>query len=202
MLWRYHNGQISLDFPCQRGIVPALPTLNSPQPINMSEDCHPHKVRLELVYANLILRLWVGLRLLMAGLDKFRPKGTNIYDFTMESLKANVTAPAKVMAENTFIPPMMVSMFFVGLAIALIVVGAWVIIGLFSRTALLFAGLIFVALSFGLMALPDDVEAVYRGIEVGVTGLALMTAGHSKISLDGIFFRGKKCCAAKTEDNA
>ena len=34
------------------------------------------KFRSEVAFANLILRLWVGLRLFMAGIVKFRDKAT------------------------------------------------------------------------------------------------------------------------------
>ncbi|MCP5559583.1 MAG: hypothetical protein H7A55_17700 [Verrucomicrobiaceae bacterium] len=166
----------------------------------MSADCHSNKVRLELVYANLILRLWVGLRLFLAGVDKFRSKTSTT--FSMENLKSNMTPIYNLMADNTFLPSKAVAAFCGYLPYALLFTGAWILIGLFSRTALLLGGLVFVSLSVGLMALPDDDAVLARGIEVMITAFALATCGHNKISLDGIFFRGKKCCAATTEDQA
>ena len=46
--------------------------------------------------------------------------------------------------------------------------------------------------------LPDDDQAVYRGIEVAITAFALITASNNKFSLDGLLF-GKKCCAKSAE---
>lgn len=150
----------------------------------------------EFACANLILRLWIGLRLFMAGIDKFRPKGTTTYEFgNMEVLKKNAQPIYDNMLANTFMPGPMISMYIFVLTFSLMIVGAWVMIGLFTRASLFFAGLLFVSLSFGLMALPDDDQAVFRGIEVGLTALALMTAGRGIIGLDGLFFRSKKAKA-------
>lgn len=150
------------------------------------------KFRCELAYANLILRLWIGLRLFMAGIDKFRAKGTNAYDFSgFDTLKKNAQPIFDNMAANTFMPKALISTYIVVLTFSLIGVGLWVLTGLFTRTALLLAGFVFVSLSFGLMALPDDDQAVFRGIEVAITALALMTCGRGIIGLDGLFFRRK-----------
>lgn len=168
----------------------------------MSEAA-PSKCRYELAFANLILRLWVGLRLFMAGIDKFRPKGTNDFRIgDLETLKKNATPIFDNMVQNTFMPSWMVANYVFVLSYALIIVGILVIVGLFSRLSLLLAGLLFVSLSFGLMALPDDDQAVFRGIEVAIAAFALATAAHGKISIDGFFgllFRRKAEPAAKAE---
>ena len=151
------------------------------------------KCRSEIAFANLILRLWVGLRLFMAGIDKFRDKATKQYALgDLAVLKKNVQPLYDNMTAETFLPSFMVSNYVFVLSYALIIVGIWVIVGLFTRLGLLLAGFLFVSLSFGLMALPDDDQAVFRGIEVAITAFALVTAGHNLISLDGLLFRSKK----------
>lgn len=166
-------------------------------------DTNSSKCRSELAFANLILRLWVGLRLLMAGVDKFRPKGTNEYHLgDLEVLKKNVQPIYENMVASTFMPASMVASYVFVLSYSLIVVGILVIVGIFSRLSLLVAGLLFVSLSFGLMALPDDDQAVYRGIEVAITALALATAAHGKISVDGFFgllFRRRSAPVVKAQ---
>ena len=151
------------------------------------------KFRFEIASANLFLRLWVGLRLFMAGIDKFRDKATKEYALgDLSVLKKNVQPLYDNMTSETFLPAFMVSNYVFVLSYALVIVGIWVIVGLFTRLGLLMAGFLFVSLSFGLMALPDDDQAVYRGIEVAITAFALITAGHNLISLDGLLFRSKK----------
>jgi uncharacterized membrane protein YphA (DoxX/SURF4 family) len=181
-----------LDLPHRLAIVSGSLLNHLHQPNTMTETTAT-KFRSEVAFANLILRLWVGLRLFMAGIDKFRDKATKEYAFgNMDVLKKNVQPLYDNMVAETFLPSFMVANYVVVLSYALIIVGLWVIVGLFSRLSLLAAGLLFVSLSFGLMALPDDDQAVFRGIEVAITAFALMTAAHGKISLDGILFRSKK----------
>ncbi len=146
------------------------------------------KFRAEFAFANLILRSWVGLRLFMAGIDKFRDKASKEYVFgSWDVLKKNAQPLYDNMVAETFMPALMVANYVFVLSYALIIVGIWVLVGLFTRLSLLAAGLLFVSLSFGLMALPDDDQAVFRGIEVAITALALMSAGKGNIGLDGIF---------------
>lgn len=182
-----------LDFHKWRAIIPAFKNQNPDHLIHMS-DASALKCRCEIACANLILRLWVGLRLFMAGIDKFRDKATKAYNFSdWTTLKANVKPLFDNMTKETFLPDIMVANYVFVLSYALIIVGAWVIVGLFTRASLFFAGLLFVSLSFGLMALPDDDQAVFRGIEVAITAFALVTASrqHNRLSLDGLLFRPK-----------
>lgn len=154
----------------------------------MSDQSCRSKCSFEWASAHLILRLWVGCRLLFAGLDKMREKGGagfgwNFVEKSMEPIKANMIQYA------TILPKWGIDLFAQVLPIALLVVGAWVIVGLFTRLSLLAAGLLFVSLGVGLMALPDDDQAVMRGIEVAITAFALVTSSARMFSLDGLFCR-------------
>ncbi len=152
------------------------------------QTCHS-KCRCEWACAHLILRLWVGLRLLFAGLDKMREKGGSGFglDFIPKSM-----APIKEnMIQYSILPKWSVEMYAQFLPFALLIIGAWAIIGLFTRASLFAAGLLFVSLSLGLMSLPDDDQAVMRGIEVAITAFALVTSSSNLFSLDGLLFRKK-----------
>ncbi|MDB6137021.1 MAG: DoxX [Verrucomicrobiaceae bacterium] len=155
----------------------------------MSDQSCRSKCSFEWASAHLILRVWVGARLLFAGLDKMREKGGSGFglDFIPKSM-----APIKDnMAQYSLMPKPAVEMYAGMLPYALLAVGAWVIVGLFTRLSLLAAGLLFLSLSFGLMSLPDDDQAVQRGIEVAITAFALVTSSAYMFSLDGLFFRNK-----------
>ena len=59
------------------------------------------------------------------------------------------------------------------------------------------AGMTFLSLGFGLAALPDDTElGVNIGIGIVITYLALTTAKHGFLSIDGILSRKKKSADA------
>jgi uncharacterized membrane protein YphA (DoxX/SURF4 family) len=160
--------------------------------------------RFDLAAANLITRLWVGLRLFMAGADKFRSGDGVAATFSMTNYDTKTGLIAKLMTENSFLPSFLpasaIDAYAHSIGFILLIVGVWVVIGLFSELSLLAAGLTFLSLGFGLAALPDDTElGVNIGIGVMITFLALSTVKHGYLSLDGIL-RKKKCSAAKSSD--
>lgn len=161
----------------------------------MSNNSCDSKCSLDWAFAHLILRLWVGLRLLMAGVDKMRQKGGDGFGF--EWIEKSMAPIAETIAKNTMLPGWAITPYAKVLPFALLISGFLCVFGVCTRWALLLGGLTFVSLAMGLMALPDDDQAVYRGIEVALTALALMTAAHNKFSVDGLLFGGKKggCCA-------
>lgn len=147
---------------------------------------------LNLNYAHFILRTWVGIRLFMAGVDKFRAGGGEDVSFSMENYNKKSELIAKLMAENSLLPAALCGPYANGIGFALLIVGAWTLLGLFTEFALFIAGLLFLSLGFGLAALPDDMELTANiGICVLVTAFALATAKHRKLSLDGLLFRKK-----------
>ena len=161
----------------------------------MSDGSHAPKCcsNLAPAYAHLLLRLWVGMRLFMAGLDKFRWDNGADTTFSISNYTEFKAPPiAKLMYSNSFLPEAMCNQFANSIGYVLLAVGAWVITGLFTELGLLAGGLVFLSLGFGLACLPDDTELVSNiGLSVGLVALALMTAHAKKFSLDGIL-RGKK----------
>lgn len=172
------------------------------------QACSPHSCpRFDLAAANLITRLWVGMRLFMAGVDKFRGGDGTAATFNAANYETKSGLIAKLMTENSFLPsfmpPSAIDAYAHTIGYVLLAVGAWVVIGLFSRLSLLAAGLTFLSLGFGLAALPDDTElGVNIGIGILITFAALSTVKHGWLSLDGLFFRRKKCCPATAEKSA
>lgn len=157
--------------------------------------------RIELVYANLLLRLWVGLRLGMAAVDKWRAGSGDTVSFSMDNYTAKTQRIADLTHNNGFLPQWMCNQFGHAVGYMLGITAIWVTVGLFTRLGLLAAGFVVLSLGFGLATLPDDTEVVLIGIHVLLIAAALATNPHNKISLDGILFRGKGK-AASTEAGA
>jgi uncharacterized membrane protein YphA (DoxX/SURF4 family) len=158
----------------------------------MSEQCNS-KLRCEWAFAHLILRLWVGLRLFMAGLDKMREKGGD--GFGLQYIAKSMAPIVDTISKNTMLPAFAIKPYALVLPWALLISGLLCVLGICTRWALLIGGLTFVSLAVGLMALPDDDQAVYRGIEVALTAFALVTAAHNQFSVDALLFRKGGCCA-------
>jgi uncharacterized membrane protein YphA (DoxX/SURF4 family) len=158
----------------------------------MSEENTRSGFRLDLAFAHILLRLWVAERLIMAGVDKFRKGSGADATFNMDNYKVKSQQIADLMSTNSFLPKWMCDQFAHNIGFALLGVGAWVLVGLFTEFSLLAAGLVFLSLGFGLAALPDDTEVVYIGVSIVVVALALMTCKAKQIGLDGLLFRSKK----------
>jgi|GEM_PF-746973 thiosulfate dehydrogenase [quinone] large subunit len=181
-----------LDFTVGIGTIASLPsqTTTRIQTITMSDtSCCQPKCCNEWAFAHLILRLWVGMRLLFAGLDKMRQKGGDGFGF--EWIEKSMQPIVDNFVGNPYLPGFMLKPYAVVLPYALLISGLLVTLGLFTRWSLLAGGLTFISLAFGLMALPDDDQAVYRGIEVALTAFALITAAHNSLSVDALIFRKK-----------
>jgi thiosulfate dehydrogenase [quinone] large subunit len=144
-------------------------------------------------FAHLLLRLWVGMRLFMAGLDKFRWGNGPETTFSIANYTDKKGPPiSKLMASNSFLPESMCNAFGSTIGYILIPVGIWVALGIFTEFGLLAAGLVFLMLGFGLAALPDDTEVVSNiGLSILIVAAALVTAKAKTFSLDGILFRKK-----------
>ena len=138
-------------------------------------------------WACFFLRMWIGMRLMLAGLTKFLSKneeGSRIFD--QEKAGKVMGSITETMKANTAIPENMLNSYALVLPWALLIVGATVMLGLFTRISLFLAGGLVLSLSFGLMLLPDDTAAVERGVEIIVVGLALMTVKHNTGAVDNL----------------
>jgi len=123
------------------------------------------------------------MRLLFAGLTKWK---SGAADFKAEHMKTKMDAISEMMATNTPLSREMTDMFTQSLPYALVAAGALVIVCLFTRLGLIVGGFLFLSLAFGLMLLPDDTEAIFRGIEVALVAATLCLAKYNILALDNL----------------
>ena len=143
-------------------------------------------------FAHLLLRLWVGMRLFMAGIDKFRWGNGPTVSFGLDNYAKKTGPLAKLMSDNSFMPEWACNGFAATIGYILIPVGLWVAIGIFTEFGLLAAGLVFLSLGFGLASLPDDTEVVTNiGLSILIVAAALVTSKAKALSLDGFLARKK-----------
>jgi len=135
--------------------------------------------RCEFTAAFLLLRLFLGLRTLLAGIEKFELKGTysfaNYYE-NMGKMAAGITGAS-------FLPLWLTKNFAHSLGYALIVVGAALLLGVKTRATLTLTGLLYVGLSFGLMAVQEAEGVAWLAIHVGLIAGALVLVRHDRFAL-------------------
>lgn len=152
----------------------------------------------------LLIRLWVGFRMLLSGVDKFEKDGElslETYAATTESLKNLIVEHGRILDSTmrsffTLLPfwdetpawaertmAFCVNAFAYSLGWVLLVNGVLLILGIFSRFNLFLAGLIYLGLSIGLMSLPDEQGVAWLAIHMGLVAIGLSMSRYSKLNL-------------------
>lgn len=155
----------------------------------------------------LSLRIWLGLRALVTGVEKFA--GRQIVEKPLldefgepDISGAVVEVPEKVygfahyhgvpetlmkqLQAEPLIPGFSLTLFDYALGPLLILLGITTLLGLFTRISLFAMGLIYSGLTIGLILLKQDGGIAWLGIHLGLIALALVFADRNR------FFLGKK----------
>ncbi|RXK56022.1 DoxX family membrane protein [Oleiharenicola lentus] len=133
----------------------------------------------EYTAAFLLLRLFLGLRTLLAGIEKFESGGK----YSFENYYANMARMASGITGASFMPLWMTKSFAMALGYLLILFGAMLLLGLRTRCSLILTGLLYVGLSFGLMAVQEAEGVAWLAIHVGLIAGALVLVKHNRFAL-------------------
>lgn len=181
---------------------------STPTP-SAQEPCCP---ALNLTFAFWLLRLFMGARLILSGLEKlgyFVAKGTaSLSDavqakawFGPSGLGSKVEVDgkeallnegfgdgkmwpiAKAMMDYSSLPAWSIKPFMIGLPYAMLLSGILILLGLFNRLGWFLAGLIWFSLAFGQMLLPDEGTVQQLGLYLFISALALCLINHNRIRL-------------------
>ena len=151
-----------------------------------------------------VLRLWLAVRAILTGIEKFgayksvqRPlldaTGQPDASGAMVDVKVKFYAlanysgvPAALkgkFANEALLPPFALNLFDHLLGPALIATGVMLLIGLGTRVSLFLQGLIYVALTVGLILIKQDDGISWLGIHIALVAFALVLAKNNKFAL-------------------
>jgi thiosulfate dehydrogenase [quinone] large subunit len=133
----------------------------------------------EGMYAFLILRLFLGLRALFAGIEKWELGG----EYSFSNYYVTMGRMADGIAGASFMPAWATKAFAYPLGYILLALGVTILMGIKTRLSLLIMGLVYVALSFGLMIVQESEGVAWLGVHVGLTVAALLLIRHNRFSL-------------------
>lgn len=179
---------------------------------NPPPSATPSIPALNLTFAFLLLRLFMGMRLILSGLEKmgfFVAKGTASFSealklqqwFGPSGLGSKVEIDGKeallnqglgdgkmwpvgkAMLDYTNLPVFMIKPFLIGLPYAMLISGLFILLGLWNRLAWMLAGLIWFSLAFGQMLLPDEGVIQQLGLYVFMCALALCLIHHNRVRI-------------------
>jgi thiosulfate dehydrogenase [quinone] large subunit len=155
--------------------------------------------------AFLVLRLWLAARAIVTGLEKFgayqsvakplidpatgQPDASgvmvnvNIKHYALANYSGIPASLKDKFANEPLLPKFALTWFDHLLGPALIATGLMLLLGLGTRVSLFVQGLIYVALTIGLILIRQDDGISWLGIHVALVALALVLVRHNKLAL-------------------
>lgn len=149
--------------------------------MNDNSASSPTSTRTEYTCAFLLLRLFLGLRTLIAGLEKFEANKS----FSFSNYTENMTRMATGISNYSLIPLWAAKAFALSLGFLLVGFGAAILLGIKTRTALFLGGLLYVGLGFGLMAVQEGEGVAWIGMQVLMFAVALLYVRHNRFAVVG-----------------
>lgn len=135
--------------------------------------------RCEYTAAFMLLRIFLGLRTLLAGLEKFEANKS----FSFSNYTENMTRMATGISNYSLIPLWAAKMFALSLGFLLVGLGACVLLGIKSRCTLFLTGLVYTGLAFGLMMVQEGEGVAWLGVQVLMFAVALVLSRHNRFAL-------------------
>ena len=135
--------------------------------------------RCDYTAAFLLLRLFLGLRTLLAGLEKFEANKS----FSFSNYTENMNRIATGISNYSLIPLWAAQGFALSLGFLLVGFGAAILLGIKTRAALFLGGLVYVGLAFGLMAVQEGDGVAWIGMQVLMFAAALTLVRHNRLAL-------------------
>ncbi len=135
--------------------------------------------RCEYTAAFLLLRLFLGLRALLAGIEKFESGGV----YSLENYVKNMTRMATGITGASFMPLWATKPFALSLGYILVALGVALLLGVKTRLTLFAQGLVYVGLSFGLMAVQENEGVAWLSGYVLMTAFALVLSRHDRFAV-------------------
>jgi thiosulfate dehydrogenase [quinone] large subunit len=155
--------------------------------------------------AFLLLRGWLGIRALVAGIDKYsesvkvqRPlidPVTGMQDpggamveviqkvYGISRYHPMPQALQEKLALEPLLPPVLLKPFYALLGPFLIILGVTLLLGICTRVSLFLQGILYIALTVGLMLLNQNDGVSWLGIHMALIAMALALADHNRLAL-------------------
>ncbi|MEZ5277413.1 MAG: hypothetical protein R3F07_13620 [Opitutaceae bacterium] len=133
----------------------------------------------DATWAFMLIRLFLGFRALIAGIEKFELDGV----YSMENYYANMRRMGEGIASSSFLPSWMTLPYAYTLGHLLVVLGILLLLGVKSRLMLILNGLTFLSLSVGLMAVEESGGVAWLAIHVILCAGGLLLVSHNRFAL-------------------
>lgn len=163
------------------------------------------RISWDFTFAFWALRLWLGFRALFVGIQKYaaykavatplidpstgQPDASgvmvnvNVKSYALANYVGIPTALRDKFAHDPFFPKFALTLFDRMLGPVFILTGVMLIIGLGTRLSLLVQGMLFIALTVGLVLIDANDGVAYLGIHIGLVAAAFLLAQHNRFAV-------------------
>ena len=167
--------------------------------------------KLGLTYGALLLRLWLAVRAIQTGIEKFagttmsdqvvkidgapNPQGLTASDSIKEYALSHYHGVPGALLKKFEAEPLMRSYTFMGhtldplkiydvvLGPTLLVLGIMLLLGIATRTSLFLQGLLYISLTWGLILIKQDDGVSWLGVHMVLIVMALALADHNRFAI-------------------
>ncbi len=175
------------------------PTTESPDGCSQKPCCSANT--LALTYGALLLRLWLAMRAIQTGVEKFAGSkvteqavdgpagdyGLTAAGATKEYALANYHGVPEALMKKFEAEPLMLKfalpLYDKILGPALLILGITILLGIASRTSLFLLGLLYISLTWGLILIKQDEGVSWLGIHMILVVMALALAQHNRFTV-------------------
>jgi thiosulfate dehydrogenase [quinone] large subunit len=155
--------------------------------------------------AFLLLRLWLAVRAILTGIEKFgayksvqkplidattgQPDSSGalidvkVKFYSMANYSGIPAGLKGKFANEPLLPKFALSMFDTLLGPTFIIIGIMLLLGIGTRISLFVQGLIYIALTVGLILIKQDDGISWLGIHIALVAMAFMLVKHNKLAL-------------------
>jgi thiosulfate dehydrogenase [quinone] large subunit len=172
---------------------------------NESQVASVRTVHWDYTFAFWALRLWLGVRALFVGIQKFaayksvamplidpatgQPDASGVMvnvsvkSYALANYAGIPVALRDKFAHDPLFPKFALTLFDRSLGPVFILTGLMLIIGLGTRLSLLVQGLLFIALTVGLVLIDANDGVAYLGIHIGLVAAAFLLVQHNRFAV-------------------
>ena len=169
----------------------------------MNDSDHANSSDLGYLLAALLLRIWLSMRAIQAGLEKFAgvssgsadvlidgapnayglTEGTATKAYSIANYQGVPAALTDKFASEPLIPAWGLDLYNIILGPAFILLGLALLLGLASRFALFGMGLLYTSLTFGLILIKQSDGVAWLGIHILMVVTALLLSKYNRFTL-------------------
>ncbi len=141
----------------------------------------------EYTLAFLLLRLWLGVRALFAGLEKYEAVADGVRGYGLANYRPVPKTWMRMFSAEPLLPEWALNLYYPVVGPLLILLGITLLLGICTRTTLFVMGLFYVSITMGMVMIGQESVAGFMGVHVLMVAAALVLVRYNRLQVFGRF---------------